>query len=61
MAIVDGSEASFIVHDVRLYVWDNVGVVSRGATLPLRDPVNNEREDVLSGLRRVDLANRNLT
>ena len=61
MALVDGSEPSFIVHDVRLYAWNNVGVVCRGATPPLRDPVNNEREDVLPVLRRVDLANRYLT
>lgn len=61
MALVDGSEPSFIVHDVRLYAWNNVGVVRRGATPPLRDPVNNEREDVLPILRRVDLANRYLT
>src|SRR5215217_882234 len=34
MAIVDGSEPSIIVYDIRFHVWDDVGVVSPGATPP---------------------------
>jgi hypothetical protein len=46
-AVVDGPQPPVVVYDVRLHARDDVGVVGRGATPPLRHAVNDEREDVL--------------
>jgi hypothetical protein len=47
-AVVDRPQPPVVVYDVRFHARDDVGVVGRGATPPLRHAVNDEREGVLS-------------